>query len=88
MITPTNGHYLVKVDKVDKEQRLKSGIILVNEQNLVAEKGIVIAVADDVGAVGVKIGSTVFYKDYDLSTVKVDEEEYNFLKHENILGYE
>lgn len=87
MITPTNGHYLVKVEN-NEEPRTKSGILVVTAAKLVAEKGTIIAVADDIGVVGVKVGGTVFYKDYDLSTVKVDEEEYNFLKHENILGYE
>lgn len=82
MIQPVNGNVLIKVEKVD-EVTSASGFIISTEKNVALEKGEIIAAED-----AEIVGKTAYYKDYSLSTIKVGDEEYSFLKYDDILGYE
>ena len=86
MITPTNGNVLVKVERLE-ELVSKSGFIIKTKEQgeTIVEAGELIAVGADSPF---KKGQKVYYKDYSLSTIKIGDEEYNFLQESEILGHE
>ena len=85
MITPTNGNVLVKVERLE-ELVSKSGFIIKTKEQgeTIVEAGQIIATPK---GSSFKIGQKVYYKDYSLSTIKIGDEEYNFLPEGDILGY-
>jgi co-chaperonin GroES (HSP10) len=83
MINPTNGNLIVKVEKLDEV--VSSSGIIVTDKEMVVERAEVIA-----APVGSQYdsGTKVYYKDYSLSTIKIGDEEYNFLPETDVLAYE
>lgn len=90
-LRPAPGYVLVKPAK--KEKRTASGIVLPDSHEEKPQKGKVLAVGDDqVTEAGAKIGAPcqkgdiVVYKEWGGNEYKEGEEEYLFIKFEDILG--
>lgn len=85
-IKPLNRHLLVEVTKID-EVVSNSGIVVSTEKDIAVEKGKVLASSPDCTG-HVKLGDTVYYKHYNINTVKIGDKEFNFLKEDEVLGHE
>lgn len=81
-IKPLNDNILVEIEK--ESEQTKSGIFIANADEKVTEKAKVLAVPEN--CIDVKVGDTVFYKAYTLSTLECDGKEVHFLKDSDILA--
>ena len=90
-IKPTPGYVLVK--GTEKQSQTASGIILPTSDSEKPQFGEVLAVGESVWESGVKEikapvkkGDNVFYKKWGGNDIKIDDEEYQILKFEDILA--
>lgn len=83
MVAPLNNQVLVKINE---ESKTKAGIILVADGDKRTECGVIIAIDKSVKTV--KKGETIYFKTYSLSPIKINDEELNFIKEEDILAVE
>ncbi|MDR0463330.1 MAG: co-chaperone GroES [Pseudomonadales bacterium] len=90
-IKPTPGYALIK--GTEKEGKTASGIILPTDDNEKPQFGKVLAVGDSLWASGVKEikspvkpGDHVFYKKWGGNEIKIEDEDYQILKFEDILA--
>lgn len=79
---PLSSNVLIKIEKAD--EKTKSGIVLISEQDKKLEKAEVIEVGKDVKLV--KKGDTILFKSYSPDTINIDDEELSFIKEEEILA--
>jgi chaperonin GroES len=82
MIKPLFDKVLIEVEKV--ENVTSSGIILSVETEKKLEKATVKAVGEDVTKL--KKGDIIIFKDYNYDTIEIDDEEYSFIKEEDVLA--
>jgi chaperonin GroES len=81
------------VERVDEEEKTKSGIIIPDAAREKQQKGKVVAVGkgriNDEGKVlplDVKVGDVVLFEKYGGEDIKVDGKEYVILKEEGVVG--
>lgn len=77
------AHYIVAI-KEKKPEKTASGIFLPESAQEKSEAAKVVAVGTDVK--DVITGSSVIYKNYAATSIKIDREEYFVIKDEDILG--
>ena len=77
------AHYIVAI-KEKKPEKTASGIFLPESAQEKSEAAKVVAVGSEVKDVAVD--TSVIYKNYAATTVKIDKEEYFVIKDEDILG--
>lgn len=89
-LRPLNGRILVR--ELDRETKTKSGILLPESAKEKSNEGKVIAVAATRWENGqsipleVKTGETVIYSEYAGQKVKIDGEEYQILRADDVLA--
>ncbi|MFA5047974.1 MAG: co-chaperone GroES [Patescibacteria group bacterium] len=86
-IKPIGDRVLVKAIK--EEEVTKSGIILpdtIDKEKKAEGEIIAIGQGEKVEKLGLKVGDRVLFGKYAGEEVKVDEEEYKILSHEDILA--
>ena len=90
-ITPLGDRVLVK--SVDDDEQVKGGIIIPDSAKEKPQEAIVVALGtgkkDDDGNVApfeVKVGDTILVSKYGGTEVKFDEETYQLLREDDILG--
>ncbi len=86
-------HDRVVVERLEAEEKTRSGIVLPGSAAEKPDMGLVVAVGDgkvlDNGtkvAVSLKVGDKVIFGKYSGQTVKVDHKEYLIMKEDDILG--
>ncbi len=84
MLKPLFKNVILKKEKVEKETKTASGIIL-TENNKKPSYAIVVAIGPDVET-EFKINDKVIYKEYSGSNVVVDDEEYVIVEDKDILA--
>ena len=77
------AHYIVAI-KEKKPEKTASGIFLPESAQEKSEAAKVVAVGTDVK--DITAGSSVIYKNYAATSIKIDREEYFVIKDEDILG--
>jgi chaperonin GroES len=90
-ISPVNDRILVK--RLDEEVMTKGGIIIPDSAQEKPAEGEIVAVGpgklDDKGKrvpVGLKVGDTVLFSKYGGTEVKIEGEDYMFMREDDILG--
>lgn len=86
-IKPLGDRVLVKPST--QEEVTKSGIVLPDTaEKEQKEQGEVIAIGQgaEIKKLKLKAGDTVIFGKYSGEEVEIDEEEYKFLKHDDVLG--
>lgn len=82
MIKPVNENVLIKVLKEEQV-----GAVLMPDTHVKGEYGIGTVLAAEESC-PVKVGDNVFFDKVLLTTVKIREEEYTFIKFSDILAYD
>lgn len=81
-IKPINGNILIEVKKQPTET--ESGFILPENTKIALEEAEIVALDPDIQHM--KVGDTIYYKLYSLSTVEVNKKEYAFLNESDVLA--
>lgn len=85
MIKPLHDNVVLKKDKVEKEKKTASGIILTDTNKNVPSYARIIALGKDCKA-DISVGDQVVYKEYSGTKLKLDDEEYIVIEEEDILA--
>lgn len=85
MLKPLHDNVILKKEKVEKETKTASGIILTDNSKNVPSYAIVAAIGPDSKA-DIKVDDKVVYKEYSGTNVKLDDEEYIIIEAEDILA--
>lgn len=83
-IQPLNRNVFVLVEK--KPETTKSGIIVLNKEDVRSEKAKIIALDKEITSL--KKGDTIHFKAYALSEVEIDDKIYGFIREDEILAVE
>lgn len=86
-IKPVGDRLLVKA--VKEEETTKSGIVLpesVSKEKRTEGEIIAIGSGEKVSQLNLKVGQKVLYSKYGGDEIKIDEEEYKIIGHEDVLA--
>ncbi len=77
----------VVLEKIAKEEKTVSGIIIANAKADQADLALVVEISDSLsGKVSYKLGDKVLYSEYAAKSIKDEDKEYLVIKDEDILA--
>lgn len=77
----------VVLEKIAKEEKTVSGIIIANAKADQADLALVVEISDSLsGKVSYKLGDEVIYSEYAAKSIKDEDKEYLVIKDEDILA--
>ena len=86
-------HDRILVERVEEEEKTKSGIIIPDAAREKQQKGKIVAVGKgrvtdkgDVIPLDVKVGDVVLFEKYGGEELKIDDKDYVILKEEGVVG--
>jgi chaperonin GroES len=86
-------HDRILVERVEEEEKTKSGIIIPDAAREKQQKGKIVAVGKgrvtekgDVIPLDVKVGDVVLFEKYGGEELKIDDKDYIVLKEEGVVG--
>lgn len=82
-VRPLNRNILVELIKIEKTA---SGILLTTSNDARMERGKILAIDSEVDSLSV--GDVIYFKLYALSSVDYENNEFHFLKADDVLGVE
>ena len=85
MIKPLHTNVVLQKEKIAKEVKTASGIILTENNKQEPSYAHIVAIGPNVKA-DLKVNDKVVYKAYSGTNVKLDEEDYIVIKDEDILA--
>lgn len=85
MIKPLHDNVVLKKDKVEKETKTASGIILTEKKQNTPSYARVVALGEDCKA-AIQVGDQVVYKEYSGTKIELDDENYIIIAEEDILA--
>lgn len=78
-ITPTKNNILIEIHEM-----LETAMLMVDERESKIEKATVLDVGNEIELV--KVGDIIIFKNYELDTIEIEGQKYNFITDDAIKG--